>query len=77
MIDITNKERIERIQLLLRELRDEATRGMSEHDIEEELGFRFDDGVAFYEFKTRLLPRGSTTLNNPKPQLRLIKGDID
>jgi len=53
--------RMERIERLLRELEYEVTRGIMEHEIDEEIGFRFivpvsrkvPGGIVGCEFRTR------------------------
>ena len=82
MGDTTNFRR-ERIEKLLHELRYEVERGMLEHDIDEEMGFRFyvpisraiPDGVVFCEFRTRPIPRIMMSPDDIRPRLRLVKGD--
>lgn len=57
--------RLERIEKLLHELRYEIERGLMEHEIEEEIGFRFihplsrkiPNGVVIGEFRLRPMPR--------------------
>jgi hypothetical protein len=84
MADPTNFRK-ERIEKLLHELRYEVERGMLEHDIEEEMGFRFyvpisakiPDGVVFCEFRTRPLPRHMMHPDDLQPRLRIVSGASD
>ena len=84
MGDSTNFRK-ERIEKLLHELRYEVERGMLEHDIEEELGFRFyvpisnkiPDGVVFCEFRTRPIPRYLMHPDDLQPRLKVIQGGKD
>jgi hypothetical protein len=72
--------RMERIETLLAELRYEIERGMLNHDIGEELGYRFyvplsskiPDGVVLCEFRTRPIPR--MYAEPGEPRLKLVKG---
>lgn len=74
--------RMERIEKLLSELRYEIERGMLNHDIGEELTYRFfvpisskiPDGVVFCEFRTRPVPRHVMGPDDLEPRLKLIKG---
>ena len=82
MADPTNF-RQERIEKLLHELRYEVERGMLEHDIGEEIAFRFvvplsrkiPDGVVFCEFKTRPVYRHDVLGYEVdlRPRLKLVK----
>jgi hypothetical protein len=81
MTDPTNF-RMERIEKLLGELRYEIERGMMNHDIGEELTYRFfvplsskiPGGAVFCEFRTRPIPRNLMTPDDFEPRLKLVKG---
>jgi hypothetical protein len=78
----TTNIRQERIERLLQELRYEVERGMMEHEIEEEMSFRFyvpistaiPDGVVFCEFRTRPIPRHMMHPDDLQPRLKSIAG---
>lgn len=75
------KWRMERIEKLLKELRHEVTRGMLEHEVDEEFTFRFyvpisnkiPDGVVFCEFRTRPCPRHYMRPDDLQPRLKVVK----
>ena len=77
--------RKERIEHLLRDLEYEVTRGIMEHDIEEEMGYRFmvpgsraiPGGEILCEFRTRPMPRGSYSFYDLKPGLHVVGSDGD
>jgi hypothetical protein len=70
-----------RIKRMLKELRYEVERGMMEHELDEELGYRFyvpisnkiPDGVVFCEFRTRPVPRHFMHPDDLQPRLKLVK----
>lgn len=72
--------RIERITRLLKELEYEVTRGIMEHEIDEDIGFRFiipisksiPDGQVFCEFRTRPTLRGQFYPGHDEPRLKLV-----
>lgn len=80
MSDTTNF-RMERIEKLLAELRYEIERGMLNHDIGEELTYRFHvpisskipDGMVFCEFRTRPITRMMVSPDDYEPRLRVVK----
>ena len=77
----TSNIRRERIERLLNELRYEVERGMLEHEIDEEMGFRFyvplsrkiPDGVVFCEFRTRPIARHGMHPDDFGPRLKVVK----
>lgn len=81
MTDTTNF-RMERIEKLLSELRYEIERGMMNHDIGEEIGYRFyipisskiPGGVVLCEFRTRPMPQHTMSPDDMEPRLKLVKG---
>jgi hypothetical protein len=72
---------MERIEKLLAELRYEIERGMLNHDIGEELTYRFyvpisskiPDGVVFCEFRTRPITRMMMEPGDYESRLRVVK----
>jgi hypothetical protein len=75
----TNYRR-ERIERLLHELEYEVTRCVIEHEIDEEIGFRFiipvsrkiPNGIVACEFRTRPAPTYEAGFYNDRPRLRLV-----
>ncbi len=78
MSDLYRRERIER---LLKELEYEVTRGMTEGEIDETLGFRFyvpiskaiPEGVVFCQFETRPIHRHNMRIGDMAPRLKIVK----
>lgn len=77
----TANVRLERIERLLAELQYEVTRGMLDHEIDEQLYFRFivplsrtvlHDGIVLCEFRTQPGPRTSAGIGE-EARLRIIK----
>jgi hypothetical protein len=81
MMDENENPRWGRIKRMLKELRYEVERGMMEHELDEELGYRFyvpisnkiPDGVVFCEFRTRPVPRHFMHPDDLQPRLKLVK----
>jgi hypothetical protein len=76
--------RMERIEKLLHELRYEIERGMMEHEIEEEIHYRFyvpvsrqiPKGVVACRFETRPIPAHlGDTRGGMQPRLRVVGKD--
>ena len=76
-----SKDRLDRIERLLDELRYEVTMGMMEREVDETLNFTFyvpisndvPDGVVECEFRSRPIHRSMMDFRRMEPRLKLVK----